>query len=315
MTDAVSMGPRRALALLASLGVLALAELGAGSIAYRETLDAAVWGRVQTSVDPALPLVVGTGWLDPLARRELPEAARPRTLGAPDLRSWPRFAVLTYGRQRDAFEHLVADGPGSPAPAEVSSQSIGPLRLGIYEHAGAPALVDDLLDPAAHGVPELSMPARDGVRCRRTDDGAVCKHGGLELGRVTSTLAEVGERPRRCLEAVMADGQRVVLTAPDFVFGDELYGHVGFAGMNARLRSDAPVTVTLRRGARTLGTFTFTDDQGWAALRAQTDPGRAPLIVELQSAVRGTWGREGYDAGQPHPVCFELRSFAGEGAA
>lgn len=299
--------PRLALALLAGLAILTASELVAGGLAYRDTLTPERWAQVQAGLDPELPILVGTAWLEPVARQELATAAEPGAMAPPDLRGLDRYQVLSYRGRDELHDRLLALSPELPAPEVERRQRFGPLAVTTYAQPAGPRIMDDLL---GHWHPRDTRLAVEGGRCSAKDAGFSCRGRGLPLATADLAFAEIGGRARRCINATMYDGVQLRATIDDFRFGDTLRGHVGFAGMNARLRSDAPVTVTVSRGDTRLGSWTFTDDQGWAELAVHTPPGPAPLIVEVQSAVGGVWGRQGYTGQTPHPVCFELRALA-----
>lgn len=306
----LTLRPKLALALLVALGALTTAELAGAAVAYRDTLTPARWDAVRAGLDPSLPLLVGTPWLDPLARHELADRARLDAAAPADLRGVPRYQVLSYRGRAPAHTALLARTADLPPPQASLRQRWGPLVLTTYDQNTSPPR-DDLL---AHWRPGgVSLRTGDG-RCRPGSDDFTCRGRGLTLARTEVAVGEVDGSPQRCALASLRDGVRLEASVTDFEFGDAVRGHVGFAGMNARLRSDAPVTVALWRDDEALGRWTFTDDQGWAALAVATTPGAATLRIEIQGAVQGVWGREGYTTRSEHPVCFELRSFDEAGA-
>lgn len=303
--------PRLALALLAGLATLTIVEVTAASVAYRSTLTEALWADVEQGIEPGLTVLVGTPWLDPVARMHLPATTRPSSLAPPDLRGLPRYAVLSYRGDTSRIDQLARLSPELGSAEEERRQRFGPLVVTTYTQSGARHPLDRLEDHWKPGAGGAKLVV-NGARCVGMGTGFSCKRGGLELVRAEMTLAEVDERVHRCVEAKLHDGALVTANIEGFTFGSDLHGHFGFPGMNARLRSDAPITVTLRRDAEVLTRLTFTDDQGWAPIDLPTTPGTGQLSLEIQGAVRGVWGRNGYDANTAHAVCFELRSF-GEG--
>jgi len=142
-------------------------------------------------------------------------------------------------------------------------------------------------------------------------DGGPCRGKRTfkcDEGRVQPRVIEVDYRPRRCLEIDVSDGTTVRLIYRDMPLGTVLRGHVGWGDFNHRLRSDAPTNIALSINGDIRARWVATDTQGWRPLAVATTPGVADVEVAITPALQRTWGRDGYGARAPHPVCFELRA-------
>lgn len=289
-------GARVALGLLA---LVAAAEWVAAAAAYRTSIPPSLWAdlRARTAaLPPGEPLFLADAWLGPRARHELPALRGWASVAPPDLHGLRRFHVLAEGAPwtRD----LLGDLGDAPPPPVAAALDLGPLTLHTFEVADAPTLTDSWIDAGAR----LDVRDPEG-RCRRRGDAWACKRGQVRL-----TTAEIGYRPRRGLCLDLDDGASVTLTL-DAELGDHLRGHVGFADFNARLRSDAPLLLTLRIDGRPLPSLVVTDTQGWRAFEAPTEPGRHEVELELRPATTGTWADAGYRPQPRHLACLELRAF------
>lgn len=299
--------PRVARGLLTLVAAVALVELLASGVVYRPSLRPADWEAAASALAelPAgEPVWLGTPWLGPRARMHLPALATWSAVAPPDLRGAPRFHVL--GREGDAWAPtLEADREDLPAPTLVATRALGGLTLHTYEQPAAGTLVTSLLDDA-HAL-------------RVETDRGPCKAAGkgrwrCEEGRVELATIEVDHRPRRCLRLELSDGATVRLRHPAMATGDVLRGHVGVHDFNARLRSDAPVRLRVSIDDERAAQWLVSDAQGWWPFAVRTTPGTHAVELELSPAVRGTWQRGGYDPGQAHAPCVELRALA-EGPA
>ena len=283
------MTPRRATLALALLLAVAAAEWVAAAFAYRDALRPEHWAALR-------------------ARAAAPPAPRPHPPPHPALRAWasvappdlhalPRFHVLAWG---DPWTPDLRDDWGPrPRPRALAREPFGPLTLHTFEHPEAERLLDAWVDAA----PRLQVRDPRGP-CRPRPGGAwACARGEVRL-----TVAEIAYRPRRAL-CLDLDDAPITLTL-DADLGDHLRGHLGFADFNARLRSDAPLLLTLRVDGRPLPSLVLTDAQGWAAFTAPTEPGRRRVEVELRPAVPGTWGDAGYRPTPRLRPCLELRALA-----
>jgi hypothetical protein len=285
---------------LGTVAAVALVEWIASAVVYRPALQPHDWEAAASALAelPAdEPVWLGTPWLGPRARLHLPRLARWDGVAPPDLRDAPRFHVL--GQGGDAWAPtLEADGEDMPAPTRVETRSLGALSLHTYEQPAAGVRVASFVEEAS------------ALRVE-TDRGA-CKGGGgswrCEEGRVELVPIEVDHRPRRCLKLEAADGAAVRLRHPAMATGDVLRGHVGVHDFNARLRSDAPVRVRVSIDGRRVAQWLVSDAQGWWPFAVRTEPGTHAVELEVSAAVRGTWQRGGYEAGQAHAPCVELRA-------
>lgn len=295
---------RRARAVLAALGVLALVETVAAARAYRSAIAPEHWEGVRAAIDaaPQEPVWLATEWLGPRARMFLPAIASVDAAARPDLRGAARFSVL--GLSRAWSEELERDLEDMPAPALVQERSFGPLVLATYEQPAAGEVVGSL----------LADPTRLSVHV----DGARCKGQGrmwrCNLGRARPITAEIDYRPRRCIAIEADDGVPVRIDWPSVQTGDTLRGHVGFHDFNRRLRSDAPVELAVLVDGSVRARLVATDAQGWVPFAVKTDGGVHDVAIEVVVGARGTWGAGGYDPGQAHAPCVELRALVEGGA-
>ncbi len=293
------MTRRAARVVLGLLALVAAAEWAAAAAAYRTSIPPSLWAdlRARTAALPdGEPLLLADAWLGPRARHELPALRGWASVAPPDLHGLRRFHVLA---ERDPWTRELRDDLGDASfPTATATLDLGALALHTFEVADAPTLTESWIDAA----PRLEVRDPEG-RCRRSADAWACKRGQVRL-----TTAEIGYRPRRGLCLDLDDGAPVTLTL-DADLGDHLRGHLGFADFNARLRSDAPLLLTLRVDGRPLPSLVVTDTQGWRAFEAPTEPGRHRVEVELRPVTTGTWGDAGYRPQPRHLACLELRAF------
>lgn len=292
---------RVARALLGTVAAVAMVEVIASAVVYRPALQPRDWEAAAAAVAELPddePVWLGTPWLGPRARLHLPRLARWDAVAPPDLRGAPRFHVL--GREGDAWAPtLQADLEDLPPPTLVDTRTLGGLALHTYEQPAAGTTVASLLADA--GALQVET---DRGKCKAAGGGS----WRCEEGRVALATIEVDHRPRRCLRIELPDGATVRLRHPAMAIGTVLRGHVGVHDFNARLRSDAPVRVRVAIDGQRMAQWLVSDAQGWWPLAVRTEPGTHAVELEVSAAVRGTWQRGGYDAGQPHAPCVELRA-------
>jgi len=295
-----ALSRRMARMLLGTVAVVALVEWLASASAYRPALAPHDWEAAASAVAelPAdEPVWLGTPWLGPRARMHLPRLARWDAVAPPDLRDAPRFHVL--GRDGDSWATtLQADNEDMPPPILVGTEPLGALALHTYEQPAAGVRMASFLEQTSALRVET-----DHGSCKRSQGSWRCDEGRVELA-----VIEVDHRPRRCLRLELPDGATIRLGHPAMTTGNVLRGHVGVHDFNARLRSDAPVRVRMSVDGRRVAQWLVSDAQGWWPFAVRTEPGTHAVELELASAVRGTWQRTGYDAGQVHAPCVELRS-------
>jgi hypothetical protein len=283
------------LGLAAVLGIAAL-EWIASAWAYRDRLDDEDWAAVADGRENGgPPLLVANGWLEPLARSRLPDAARQGAVARPDLRGVSTFDVL--GLDGAAWsDDLQDDLEDLPVPTVVASRDFGDLTVTTYA-----------FDQPAPVTADLQT-----VALRVETPGGICRGRGpwtCKEGSVGWRVVEVDYRPRRCLVADLADGTTVRVRMADAPVGTVLRGHVGFSDFNGRLRSDAPAELSIELAGAPVARFVVTDEEGWRPFAVASGRGRADVTIELRTAMRGRWGRDAYEAGAPRPVCIELRAF------
>lgn len=300
------MNPRAARVCLSLLVGVAALEWVCAARAYRAQLSPAVWQRAADAVaalPPDEPVLLGTAWLGPSARQQLP-ALRPWAAAPPpDLYAAPRFHVLgSSGSPRAGAwsDELAADNGELPAPQLLASDDLGPLQLHHYAQPAALRLLTDwLADPTA-----LQLRDARGT-CRLSSGTWTCKQGRVEL----ATL-EVAYRPRRCLAVDLEDGATLEISHPRAQLGTVLRGHLGFADFNARLRNDAPALLEVLVDEVEVGRFTLADSQGWSSFAAATPPGEHAVRVRLSPLLGGTWTEQGYSPQPRRTACLELRALA-----
>ncbi len=289
-------GARR---LLIGLAALAGVELAAAAASYRDVIDDADWNALALALerDDADSVRLATGWLGPRARMEVPALAASGSAAAPDLFGIETLTVVGLGASwSDALDRELE---GDRRPGLVEREEVGPFTLARYRFAHAPStVVDWLANPPSFSTPQ-------GL-CRPSGSSWRCKEGTVRL-----QFAEVDYAPRRCFTLALPDGTPLTLRAQDMQLGTSLRGHVGVTDFNARLRSDAPISVQARIDGQSRGHFTVTDVQGWRPFVIPTTPGLHDVEFVLTDTVQGTWGRAGHEPGEARKVCFELRALGG----
>lgn len=282
---------------LTAVIVVALAEWVAAANAYRQRIGPQQWDEVRSALEalpPDAAVFLAHPWLGPRARMEIPSLGRAELVGAADLRGHAEFWVLGLDGRRWS-EELQDDLEDLPLPRVQDRVELGPLTLTRYAQTAAGHTVSSL--SASPGL-EIESGSK---RCRGRRPWR-CESSSVQLG-----MAEVEYRPRHCLVIDTVDGEAVSLRAP-MSTGNVLRGHVGLTDFNARLRSDAPISVTLSADGDVLGRWTVTDEQEWFPFAAAVEPGEHQVELRVQAAVGGTWGSEGYRDRPGRPVCIELRS-------
>ncbi len=293
---------RWARAGLVAIVSVAAVEWGVSAFVYRSRITHADLDAARQAIDETAPVWLATDWLGPRARMTIPALADLSSVARADLRGVPRYAVL--GVDAAWSDALQADNEDMPPPRLMGEQTFGILTLSTYEQPAAGALTWDLLaDPRAIEV-EIG-----GDRCK-----GQARRWRCTLGEVELRTAEIDFRPRRCVSTNGDDGVPVRIVAAGVPTGNVLRGHVGFAGFNARLRSDAAAEVTVTIDGRASSRFVFTDAQGWAPFAVAVTPGVHDIAVQVVTSTRGTWDGGGYEPGKPHEPCLELRSLQEDGA-
>lgn len=302
------MTPRRAQILLAAIAVIAAVEWVAAASAYRTTLGPRAWERAAAAIAalPAHePVLLGTPWLGPLARRHVPALAASASLAPPDLVALPRFHVLGHAGSPASgawSDELAVDLAELPAPILTASDDLGPLVLHHYTQPAARVVTTDFLAaPLQLSVDGGDRPAP----CRLSSGTWSCKPGS-----VTIRLVEVAYRPRRCLAVQLEDGATLEISLPRAALGTALRGHLGFGDFNGRLRNDAPALLEILVDDALAARWTISDDQGWAAFEATTTPGEHAVRVRLTPLLTGTWSQDTYGPAPPRLACLELRALA-----
>ena len=298
------MSPRgRRWALAAVLG-LAAVELAVGLFVHRPRLDGEAFGALAGALAdlPAGTVVLpAEDFLAPHLRAHVPAAAAPDVVGIADLRGVEDLYVV--GLVRTWSEGLDALLAGRPRPEAQETLRAGPLRIVRYRFARPERVVVRWTDPDAVRV------SANGHPCRRVGARFDC---GV-AGRVEPRIVEIDFAPRRCLALAVADGTRVAVEAE--VRADLLRGHVGFADFNGRLRSDAPVRVSVAVAGENRGTFVATDAEGFRPFEIpleRDDPGTAVSVaIRVDVPAAGTFDADGrYVASPPHLACLEARGIA-----
>ncbi|MCA9710199.1 MAG: hypothetical protein KDK70_30445, partial [Myxococcales bacterium] len=194
-------------------------------------------------------------------------------------------------------DSLQRDLEDLPPPTLEGERALGGLALYTYAQPAAGSVRADFVRDEAR----LSVQTEGGP-CRGRDARRCAE------GRVDVAVAEIDYRPRRCLKAQVDDGVTVALRYPAMPTGQALRGHVGVDGFNARLRSDGPLRLEVWVDDQLRARWLYADAQGWWPFMVATEPGSHDVELRLTPAVRGTWQRKGYDPGQAHALCVELRS-------
>lgn len=292
--------PNSAVILLGLLFALALIEIIAAFLAYRERISEDDWDTVAATLEghEDEPVFVASEWLGPTARMELPQTRRWDAVAPPDLRGFDRFWLLTHARERPWTTRMRAELEDLPRPKLVAVHRAGELNLHEFRQRAAGELRYSLL---AEGPERVSTEAG---RCRAAGDRWRCKDG-----QIHTRLVEVDYQPRRCLAFSLDEGAVARLELGEVDLGNRVRGHVGFGDFNARLRSDPTARVELLLDGEVAARWLFTDDQGWAAFALRSPRGRHELELRVSSTVAGTWQREGHKFRPTSLLCLELRSF------
>jgi hypothetical protein len=298
------MTTRQASAALLVLALVAALEWVCAARAYRAQLGPEAWARAAEAL-AALPqdepVLLGTPWLAPSARQQLP-ALRPwSSIAPPDLYGLPRFHVLGLASAAEAgawSSELGTDLGELPPPELLGVEDLGPLHLYHYAQPASGALLTDwLAEPGALQLRDDQGP------CRLSQKTWSCKQARISL----DTL-EIAYRPRRCLAIDLGDDRTLEISRPRARLGAVLRGHLGFADFNARLRNDAPALLELLVDDILIGRWTLSDSQGWAAFAAPTTPGTHDVRLRLTTLLGGTWTEQGYSSQPRRTACLELRA-------
>lgn len=288
---------RRTLLLLAMVAAI---EVVLGWRAYSDLVDTDDWSSARSAIE-ALPddepIYLATEWLGPRARMELPRLRKLDEVARPDLRGHAVFHVLGVG-DHVWSDRLHADLEGSPMPRRRERRELGGLSLTTYVEDAPARVISSWVDLDGLQVETDAGPCRGRGPWRCTE------------GLVERAVAEIDYVPRRCILLDVPDGRTVTVTASEMPTGNVLRGHLGFHDFNRRLRSDAPVTLTVRVDGVPVARWVVTDAQGWWPFAVPTSPGRHEVTIELTVAVRGTWSHEGHRGNEPRTACLELRSLA-----
>ncbi len=302
-------GPRVARWALAAVLALAAVEFGVSLFVHRPRLSAEVWDDVAGSLADLpgdVPVLAADPFLGPHLRAHVPAAARPSSVGLADLHGVARLVVVGMGRAwSPAIERLLE---GRPAPRVETTAEVGPLRVTHYRFDDGARTRFDLAGAEAPTV------TAGGARCRRRRRGFDC---GV-YGKVEPAFAEVDFEPRRCLALRVPDATTVTIEAD--VPGTRLRGHLGFTDFNARLRSDAAVTLWIEVDGVAHRAVTVTDAQGFRPFEVPLPggPDRPTRVrIEVHVPLSGTFEPDGRVQPAPaHVPCLEVRGIDdAEGAA
>lgn len=293
------MSPARARLVIGAIAVVAAIEWVASARVYRDRIDDAGWDAARQSVE-ALPnedaVALGTSWLGPRARMEIPRLARRDAVARPDLHGVRRLHVLGLD---DAWsQELDDDLDGLARPEVVEAVDVGPFTLTTYAVPGKEVLAD-------WAIPGAPIVVRTPSGACRGGRGAAFR---CAEGTVTPELAEIDYRPRACLSVALGDGVPAHIVQQRMPLGDELRGHVGFHDYNGRIRNDTPARITVRVDEEVVARFLVADTEGWRGFAVPTTRGTADVEVEVVVGVQPTWGKNGIDNGYPRRACLELRS-------
>ncbi len=293
--------PNAAVILLGLVFVLAMLEIFAAFLSYREQIDDEEWDELAVALEaqPDAPLMIASEWLAPRARMELAQARTWDSVAPPDLRGMEHFWLLTHGREGWP-PALKAELEDLPEPDLIAIHEIGPLALREYYQPRAGTLVWSLLEQE----PTI------------TTDAGKCSGGGTRWsckdGRAQIRVLEVDYRPRRCVALELDSGVRAKIDLGKLELGNRLRGHVGFADFNARLRADPTVMLEAWIDGEVAARWLFTDDQGWAPFALRTPAGKHRVELRVTSSAAGTWQREGHRPLPTDTLCLEARSFEEE---
>jgi hypothetical protein len=294
--------PNGAVILLGLVCTLAVVEMIAAFLEYRTRIHAEDWDAVReivSSNDEQAPVIAASESLGPAARMNLAAARSWDAVAYPDLRSFERFWLLTHARERPWQGRLRAELEELPRPELVKVHRVGELSVHEYRQDVPPERFSLL-----ESIDEVST---ERGRCSGGGGQWKCKDG-----RVAVRTVEIDYRARRCLAIELEDGVMATAKLGRIELGDHIYGHLGFADFNARLRADPVARVELWIDDAVAGRWVFTDDQGWAAFALATTAGEHELELRVGTTVAGTWQRDGHRSSPTDIACIELRGFGGE---
>jgi hypothetical protein len=289
--------PNAAVILLGAVFLLAVIEIIAAFLAYRQQISDEDWDEVAALLEreDAQTLLIASEWLAPRARMELSQARSWDSVAPPDLRGMTRFWVLSFGRE-SWTPALRAELEDLPTPDLITIHTVGDLMLAEYQQDMAGERLWSLLER------ELEVES-DAGRCSGKQDQWNCKDG-----RARTRVIEVDYRPRRCLALAFDDGVTATIDLGRVELGNRLRGHVGFGDFNARLRADPAVVLEAWIDEQLAARWVFTDDQGWAAFALATEPGTHQLELRVASTLAGTWQRDGHRPLPTDIACLEARA-------
>jgi hypothetical protein len=290
-----------ALVALAGLEVFAALRSAAPPLTEDE------WRAVAEALpEDAFP-VVGTTWLGPTARQHVAAFAEPDVVGAPDLRGHARIAVLslandTSWRRRVAADLGLPTLDGYVAP---TTTHFGALALHVIDVPDVEVVTDSLA--ARREALILEAPTLPTARCKTTSRDTTCSIGAATFVKVQQRFAEIDHTPRHCTTFEFDMQGTVRLRLPSFTYGTRLIGHVGVHDFNQRLRNEASTTLSFTLPGGDRWTATHTDRQGWAPFELATEPGEAPLLLDVTVGSPARFDDFG-DVPSTRTLCLDLRA-------
>lgn len=263
-----------------SLAIVALLLVGVAGWAIWATARAAhsvpgdaAWQRAAAVVRgeflPGDLITFAPEWIDPVGRLHLGELISIDDAARMDAARFGRIWVLAI-RGAEA-----ADAAQWAGTAPALSRDVDGIAVRRYDRA--PAIV---LDDALRALPSAAA------------TGAIAR-------APEAVLAEVGFRPRRCVQVVPAAGGAVTLTFPRFTLGSQLVGYVGLADIFTRRDVREPGQLELLIDGKIVAQAQAGIDDGWVRFSAATTPG----TKEVQVIARAPSPRA-----RDRLICFAMES-------
>jgi hypothetical protein len=283
---------RWAFMLVPAVGLLELClHVKQANSAPSEQDWAAARSALEQTVKPDDLVVFAPRWIDPLAREHFgTQIASLEREARPDETRFPR-AIEVSVRGMHA--------PELSSWRKAGEWKTGPFTLTALENPAPAKVIDDLV---VHATPEHTRVSRVDPLGRETDCAfahAGPQTGGLGFGPAVpgdrwtcpggfvgiSVVPDLDYKPHKCIYAPPSGGPSPVrIRFVDVAFGTSLYGHHGLYVEAERHRDGAPVTLVWKTDARTLGSVTHNDGDGWKRFELPTSDlagTRGDLVAEI----------------------------------
>jgi hypothetical protein len=266
--------------------------------AWRAARDA-----VEHKLEPSDLVIFAPEWDEPLGREHFgPQLASVERIARPDETRFPRaIEVSIRGSHRSEIANWKT----------IERQRVGPFEITTLANPRPVKVVEDLVNhvrPDAmtvsivEGATETACPWTHGPVLTGglgygpsvPSDRFACPGGTVVA---VTVISDPTYRPRRCIYAPPPGGNKVLrLRFKSVAFGRALHGHHAIAA-EADHANGAPVTLTLRAGSDSIGSFSRRDGMGWTAFETPTDAldgTSGELVADVRAA-----------QGERRQYCFE----------